>query len=191
MDLGINLYGDTKKTYEIPFTNKIDFTDMISTKGADADIATCAARNYMVVYRIYKKTPKSGDSGYEYVLVDLYNDSPFTLYDISSGETPIPVSQLNQTNEDGTTTAKYAFVTIENFETDEIKAGVDSTPYVVTWQMKLTVDASKIEDADLANYKVEATYLPYDKTADQPTSDSESTLKDYFIFTIAKLKTDF
>lgn len=191
LDLGINLYGDTKKTYEIPFTNKIDFTDMISTKGADADIATCAARNYMVVYRIYKKTPKSGDSGYEYVLVDLYNDSPFTLYDISSGETPIPVSQLNQTNEDGTTTAKYAFVTIENFETDEIKAGVDSTPYVVTWQMKLTVDASKIEDADLANYKVEATYLPYDKTADQPTSDSESTLKDYFIFTIAKLKTDF
>ena len=55
--------------------------------------------------------------------------------------------------------------------------------------MKLTIDSSKITNEDLANYKVEATYLPYE--GDKPTSDSESTLKDYFIFTIAKLKTDF
>ena len=55
--------------------------------------------------------------------------------------------------------------------------------------MKLTIDSNNITNEDLANYKVEATYLPYE--GDQPTSDSESTLKDYFIFTIAKLKTDF
>ena len=45
-------------------------------------------------------------------------------------------------------------------------------------------------DSDLANYKIEATYLPYSQD-EIPENDEESTLKDYFIFTIAKLKTDF
>ena len=195
LELGINLYGDTQDTYEISFTNKIDFTNMISTnaEAAENDVKECAEKNYMVVYRIYKKTPNSGGNGYTYELVDLDDTkSPFSLYDTTTPETLIQISSISAgSGENGNQTMENAFVTTKTFTEDEININTtDSPQYVVTWQMKLTIDSNNITNEDLANYKVEATYLPYDGD-EQPTSDSESTLKDYFIFTIAKLKTDF
>ena len=195
LELGINLYGDTQDTYEISFTNKIDFTNMISTNetAAGNDVEECAGKNYMVVYRIYKKTPNSGGNGYTYELVDLdTNDLPFSLTDSTNPNTKIQISEISGSEVDGNENAitEHAFVTTKKFTEQEISSNTtDSPKYVVTWKMKLTIDSNNITNEDLANYKVEATYLPYE--GDQPTSDSESTLKDYFIFTIAKLKTDF
>ena len=195
LELGINFYGDTQDTYEISFTNKIDFTNMISTNetAAENDVKECAEKKYMVVYRIYKKTPNSEGNGYTYELVDLHtNDLPFSLTDSTNPNTTIQISKISgsEVDENENAITEYAFVTTKMFTEQEISSNTaDSPQYVVTWQMKLTVDSSNITNEDLANYKVEATYLPYE--GDQPTSDSESTLKDYFIFTIAKLKTDF
>lgn len=195
LELGINLYGDTQDTYEISFTNKIDFTNMISTNetAAENDVEECAGKNYMVVYRIYKKTLNSNGNGYTYELVNLHtNDLPFSLTDSTNPNTTIQISEISgsEVDENENAITEYAFVTTKMFTEQEISSNTTVSPqYVVTWQMKLTVDSSNITNEDLANYKVEATYLPYEGA--QPTSDSESTLKDYFIFTIAKLKTDF
>ncbi|MBQ4521472.1 MAG: hypothetical protein IJA10_00760 [Lachnospiraceae bacterium] len=194
LDLGINLYHNSQTLHEIPFSNKLDFTDLISEKEPklSADVADCAAQKYMVTYRIYKKTKKSDGSGYQYDLVSLNDaNSPFTLYEIAINgenqtETIIPIKEI--TLEDGT--KEYAFVTSQEFTADEIKAGTEGkTAYVTSWKMKLAINSTNMTETDLANYKIEATYLPYE--GEQPSSDSESTLKDYFIFTIAKLKTDF
>ena len=119
------------------------------------------------------------------------NESPFSLYDITTQESPIQISKISVgSDENEAQTMENAFVTTKTFTAEEINEAVKSPQYVVTWQMKLTVDSNNITNEDLANYKVEATYLPYEGEI-PPTSDSESTLKDYFIFTIAKLKTDF
>ena len=195
MDLGINLYQNDQTTHEISFSNKLDFTDLISEKEPklSADVAECAAQMYMVTYRIYKKTLISEGSGYQYELVNLNDaNSPFTLYQVDGNsenqtETVIPIKEI--TMADGT--IEYAFVASQKFTTDEIKAGTDGkTAYVTSWNMKLKIDSKKMTDSDLANYKIEATYLPYSQD-EIPENDEESTLKDYFIFTIAKLKTDF
>ena len=88
-------------------------------------------------------------------------------------------------------TKEFAFVTSQEFEAEEIKGGSDGkTAYVTSWNMKLKIESKNMTDSDLANYKIEATYLPYSQD-EIPENDEESTLKDYFIFTIAKLKTDF
>ena len=114
------------------------------------------------------------------------------LVNHTTPETLIPISSISAGSDENEAQAmENAFVTTKAFTKDEINTNTtDSPQYVVTWKMKLTIDSNNITNEDLANYKVEATYLPYDGD-DQPTSDSESTLKDYFIFTIAKLKTDF
>ena len=56
--------------------------------------------------------------------------------------------------------------------------------------MNLKAKAGEFRDADLTNYKVTVTYVPYDKTADRPETDEEQTWFDFFIFTVTKLKTD-
>ncbi len=42
---------------------------------------------------------------------------------------------------------------------------------------------------DLSNYKIEMRLVPYDEGATNVT-DNLAALKDFFIFTVAKLKTD-
>lgn len=216
MDLGINLYNKKQSEYDIPFTNKFDFSGLIHRSKLDKDISECASKKYMVTYRLYKKVSvdsstvlpdygidvnrniadiisKSND--YMYEIMD-WNDAPFKLYD--SGNNLLLSSNVT-VNSDQT---QSVIVTTEEFTEDEIKNGTkvtegDNTPYVTEWGMNLKIDTKDMDNDALTNYMVTATYVPYDKAGDgesedinRPENDQQQTLYDYFIFTIAKLKTD-
>lgn len=125
-----------------------------------------------------------------------WNDAPFKLYD--SGNNLLLSSNVT-VNSDQT---QSVIVTTEEFTEDEIKNGTkvtegDNTPYVTEWGMNLKIDTKDMDNDALTNYMVTATYVPYDKAGDgesedinRPENDQQQTLYDYFIFTIAKLKTD-
>lgn len=99
---------------------------------------------------------------------------------------------------------------VKRFTDNEIKNGINGVKYLMTWDLTLTVNTENIDNFDLSNYMVEVTVLPFDRqeqisenfttitTGTQsyiiPKTDSgvgsDSTLRDYYIFTIGKLKTD-
>lgn len=99
---------------------------------------------------------------------------------------------------------------IKHFSAEEIRKGTNGVDYLMQWDMKLTVDTKDIEISDLSNYMVEVTVLPIDPALAKsentelitidgnnryiPKTDKGdgigSSLKDYFIFTVGKLKTD-
>ena len=203
LSLGINLYNNIKEKYEIPFTNKFDFSNLINKKKEDSDIAEWSDKKYMATYRVYKKVEKSGNNdgdkdidynanigniiesagNSEYQIIN-WDDSPFELYDDSGTQLQSENITVNK-NEN-----QNVIITSKEFTADEIKNGTNGTKYVTEWNMNLKAKAGEFTDADLTNYKVTVTYVPYDKTADRPETDEEQTWFDFFIFTVTKLKTD-
>lgn len=190
LDLGINTYQQTQTSYEIPFETKLDFNNAIVN---EADLMTCAERNYLVTYRLKKKV-KSG-SGYEYV----------TVKDSGGGSDPSglhlgdELKLVAPSEQDGSTVYEELPMTTYNgeavyqlqkkFSASELRAGMDGMKYTVGWDAVLQADTAGIADEDLSNYMVEVTVLPYD-TAEIPENDRLATLVDYYIFTIGKIKTD-
>lgn len=215
MDLGINQYNKKQNVYDIPFTNKFDFSGLIHKSKAEADIKECADKKYMVTYRLYKKVFSEGGSSpgydiddnrdianiisrsneYQYEIMD-WNSVPFSLYDENGIKlTPSKVT-VNKNQK------QSVIITTEEFTEDEIKNGKvavsqKSTPYVTEWGMNLKVDTKDMADTDITNYMITATYVPYDKSdgtdedLNRPANDQQQKLFDYFVFTIANLKTDF
>lgn len=186
MDLGINVYNNFNTEETISFTNKFDFTNIINTRNqekAEEDIAGCAASEYMVTYRIQKKNTDG-----KYVTID-WSDSPFKLSQLTENEngeevlTNMTIMGMN---------GQEVYVEYKKFTSEDIKTGVNGVPYVTSWDMRITADMDQIKDneTDWTNYKLVITYLPYDPAADTPANDENAALTDYFIFTIAKLKTD-
>lgn len=186
MNLGINVYQNFNSEEIIPFTNKFDFTNVINSRNAtkaESDIEECAASEYMVTYRIQKKNSEG-----KYVTID-WEDSPYTLSQI------ITDTSGNETFQDMTVTTmngQSVYVEYKKFTADEIKTGVDGVRYVTSWDMQITADVNKLKETEenWSNYKLSVTYLPYDPAGDKPENDNNATLIDYFIFTVAKLKTD-
>ena len=215
LDLGINLYNETSHLYNIPFTNKMDFSMMIRKASIDRDIEELSEKQkYLVTYRVYKRTNSSGQdlpamgigynkniantiqraNGQEYQILS-WDDVPFTLENAAgeeqSGETIVVNKDENGTGGE----TQNVIRTIETFTKDEITDGIQDhsgiqIPKVVYWDMNLKVDSTDMTAEDLSNYMVTVTYLPYDSTTEAPEDDSEETLFDYFVFTIANLKTD-
>lgn len=203
LSLGINLYNNIKEKYEIPFTNKFDFSSLIHKNRVDTDIAEWTDKKYMATYRIYKKVEKSGnndgdkDIGYnanigniiesagnsEYQIID-WDDSPFELYDDSGNKLSAEEITVNKNEK------QKVIITTKEFTADEIKNGTNGTKYVTEWGMNLKAKAGEFTNEDLTNYKITVTYVPYDKTAQRPETDEEQTWFDFFIFTVTKLKTD-
>lgn len=205
MDLGINTYTKGKTIYDIPFSNRFDFSGLIHKNRVDTDIEECASKQYMVTYRIYKKVVGNGSGepdhgidynddiasiisssdGYEYQIMD-WEDAPFTLYDAEAGDTPLASTDITV----NTNQTQSVIITSKSFTADEIKNGTEGTGYVTKWGMNLKADIENMQNEDLTNYMVTATYVPYDDETVKPETDEQETLFDYFIFTIAKLKTD-
>lgn len=203
LSLGINLYNNIKEKYEIPFTNKFDFSNLINKKKEESDIAEWSDKKYMATYRVYKKVEKSGNNdddkdidynanigniiesagNSEYQIIN-WDDSPFELYDDSGTQLQSENITVNK-NEN-----QNVIITSKEFTADEIKNGTNGTKYVTEWNMNLKAKAGEFTDKDLTNYKVTVTYVPYDKDADRPETDEEQTWFDFFIFTVTKLKTD-
>lgn len=193
MELGINVYQNTNQKEVINFKNKFDFTNVINSKNADkakADRDKAAESAYMVTYRLQKKN-MSG----VYETID-WNNSPFKLYDKVIVDDDITNRELEHITID----EKDVYVEHKKFTSEEILTGTDGIKYVTQWDLQLEADIPSLsEDKGLwTNYKVVATYLPYDDGVDSneldikapPTTDATAILTDFYIFTVAKLKTD-
>ena len=102
---------------------------------------------------------------------------------------------------DASTDANGQTIFRENrtYTQDEVRNGSDGAKGLMTNKLLLKVNTEGISDAELSNYKVEMSVIAYDSETTQdatgatipaaPTGD-EAVLKDFFIFTIAELKTD-
>lgn len=203
LSLGINLYNNIKDKYDILFTNKFDFSSVINKNRADSDVKEWSDKNYMATYRIYKKVDKSDatstvkDIGYndnigntiesagssEYQIIS-FEDSPFELYDDAGNKLDTENITVNGNEK------QNVVITTKNFSENEIKNGINGVKYVTEWNMNLKVKAENIKDTDLTNYKITVTYVPYDKDSKRPENDEEQKWFDFFVFTVAKLKTD-
>ena len=209
MDLGINLYNNKSTEFEIPFTNKLDFTDLIHTSKVDEDVDELKDKTYGATYRIYKKVPKNPDTGenrdidynenigsvisnsseYEYQIIE-WDESPFELYDADGNKLTSEDVVVN------TDEKQNVINTVSTFTAEEIKDGIEDAEgnkvaYVTNWGNTLKVNQNyttaegnkNITDEELTNYMVTVTYTPSGAADDE-------IIYDYFIFTIAKLKTD-
>ena len=224
-NLGINTYKEQTNQYEIPFTTKLDFANMIYN---EADINTCAKSDYLITYRLKKKVldgvDADGNPKYKYVSVGSEANKN-TVYDSKMYANEKLKLALADTADSGVTTGgalvfrdaygtdgdkEPVYQMIKHFSADEIRKGTNGVDYLMQWDMKLTVDTKDIEISDLSNYMVEVTVLPIDPALVE-SEDTESitidgnkkhipktdkgdgigsSLKDYFIFTVGKLKTD-
>lgn len=224
-NLGINTYKEQTNQYEIPFTTKLDFANMIYN---EADITTCAKSDYLITYRLKKKVlygvDADGNPQYKYVAVGSAAN-PNTISNSKMYANEKLKLALADTADSGVTTGgvlvfrdaygtdgdrEPVYQMIKDFSADEIREGTNKVDYLMQWDMKLTVDTKDIEISDLSNYMVEVTVLPIDPALTE-SEDTESitidgnnwyipktdkgdgigsSLKDYFIFTVGKLKTD-
>lgn len=202
LNLGINTYNQTETVHKIPFQTKLDFSGWIINH-RDADITRCADKNYRVTYRLKRKEKTPGGGGYVYNSVDkgvaakrLGRAFRLLLTDSEGNASP----QTLELKKYGTgENEEWVYQTVMQFSKKQIVDG-DGTGiiYVTGWNAVLSVDTEELEDEDYSNYQLEVTILPYDKTltADQiPVDDTdlkegEKAWSDYYIFTIARLKTD-
>ncbi len=135
-------------------------------------VATAVSKNYYVTYRIYQKIINAGNTTYE-----LIDNSNIKLLDNDSNE--LTFNNVNN-----------MYYNTYKFSLEEIKDGSSGTAGLVTRNLSLQIE-TMIDDIpmDLSNYKIEMHLVPYDDGA-QDVTDDVSTLKDFFVFTVGKLKTD-
>ena len=196
MQLGVNTYeNQTRMPHQIDFDFKLDFNGILT--GNDAtDIATTDKR-YTVVYRLLQKTNVSGTPQYI-----PYNGDQLTLELVEDPNQKILTPAVSANKE--TKGMRFWYVDYV-FDWQEIKDGtlcqtqVNGVPTetqnkgVVVRSLKLTVqDASQM---DLSNYKVQAIVYVNDNDAweikhEELDLNSITPLTDFFVFTVAKLKTD-
>ena len=200
MQLGINIYeNQTDMPHMIDFDFKLDFSGILT--GNDATDEASTDKQYIVAYRLLEKTSVNGAPKYSTYMgnqleLELAGDpdgqslsKTTSIHPSSSG---IPFWYVNYSfdfNEirDGT---KYQVMEGEGAKEVQ-SAGV------IVRSLKLIVnDAAQL---DLSNYKVQAVVFVMDKLEDGTAAtpsypnlnlNSQTPLSDFFVFTVAKLKTD-
>lgn len=141
-----------------------------------------ADKYYTVTYHILEKTNRNGTPVYE-----PYTGSQLTL----ELESP-PSSDSQKTLQKGPSSVgefgNSVYVTYQ-FNWKEIDRGTGSEGHgVVTRDLVLTVkDGAKM---DLSNYKILASVMVSDTPPGDIEKEVNDSLSDFFVFTIAKLKTD-
>ena len=181
MELGINTYhNQTPMPHEIHFDCKMDFKGIISNNASMNQ--QIADKYYTVTYHILEKTNRNGTPVYE-----PYTGSQLTL----ELESP-PSSDSQKTLQKGPSSVgefgNSVYVTYQ-FNWKEIDRGTGSEGHgVVTRDLVLTVkDGAKM---DLSNYKILASVMVSDTPPGDIEKEVNDSLSDFFVFTIAKLKTD-
>lgn len=182
--LGINTYRQAVSEYEIPFISKIDFSDVIdfenSTEQNINELSkTYSDKNYYIAYRIYKKVyDNNNELTYERV-----DDTFIKLY-YKNGDDYIEYPN------NGRSGGNFKYERTIKLTADEIRNGTDGIEGLITKDMKIVVNTVlNGMEADLTNYKIEMRLIPYDDGIIN-ISDETAYLRDFFIFTIAELKTD-
>lgn len=203
MDLGINVYNQPAdvEPYTIDFKTKIDFTKEIYSEAKD--IQSCADKSYLITYRLKKKgESKTSNTGYEYYSLT-EDDMQFgddCEFELSSGDLT-GTGDKNVLTYNDNYNGETVYQVWKTFTFDEIQQGTKddenhSQPYLVWWDMSLSVDTSQVTDKDLSNYEVEVTVMPLDKDfagafpPDDKVANQIDSQVDHFIFTIGKLKND-
>ena len=188
IDLGINTYLEETHNYEIPFTSMIDFGSVIEFDLEDGEDVVnaqltkwCDETKYQISYRLYKKVQTA--DGKEYVPI---NDQRISLWredkDAKGGYSPFKATK----DQNGQT----VYVETRTFTQSEVRKGTKDAKGLMTDNLMLKVDTKGITVAELSNYMLEMSVVAYDaKNTEGPTGD-EAVLQDFFIFTIARLKTD-
>lgn len=183
ISLGINVYKQSDTLYEIPFESKIDFSDVIdfeneTESSIDSAIYRYSQKNYYISYKIYKKNQVDGQLVYEPI------DNSFIKLYYKAGD------EYKEYNTNGESGEAFKYEYTCKFSEEEIKNGTNGTNGLVTRDMKIVVN-TQMDDIYqyLTNYKIEMRLVPYDDGVTE-INDDITSLKDYFIFTIAKLKTD-
>ena len=188
IDLGINTYLEETHNYEIPFTSMIDFGSVIEFDLEDGEDVVnaqltkwCDQTKYQISYRLYKKVQTAG--GKEYVPI---NDQRISLWredkDAKGG-----YSLFKETKDQN---GRTVYVENRTFTQSEVRKGTKDAKGLMTDKLMLKVDTKGITAAELSNYMLEMSVVAYDaENTDGPIGD-EAVLQDFFIFTIARLKTD-
>lgn len=197
ISLGINTYLEESHNYEIPFTSMIDFGSVIEFDLEDGEDVInaqlkkwCDDTEYQITYRLYRKVETA--QGKEYIPI---NNDRINLWrenkDAEGGYSPFETT----TDANGQT----IFREIRTYTQDEVRNGSDGANGLMTNKLLLKVNTEGISDMELSNYMLEMSVIAYDSetTLDAsgntipaaPTGD-EAVLRDFFTFTIAKLKTD-
>ncbi len=188
--LGINTYMEETHQYEIPCTSMIDFGSVIEFElqgSTEGDLVVekqlerwCDNTRYEISYRLYKKVYNGQNK--EYVQTSTDRISLWKKDD--SAEGGYSAFQAT-TDSNGHTVYKEN----RTYDKDDVRLGSDGTSAgLMTNNLLLKVNTEDIEDIDLSNYKLEMSVVAYDKGAN--LTGQEAVLKDFFIFTISKLKTD-
>ena len=146
------------------------------------NIQQIADKYYTVTYHIMEKANRNGTPVYE----------PYIGNQLSLELVSPPSADSQQTLQKGIssvgTFANSVYVTYK-FNWNEIDKGTkDAGHGVITRDLLLTVkDGAKM---DLSNYKVLASVMVSDTPPGDIEQDVNEALSDFFVFTIAKLKTD-
>ncbi len=197
ISLGINTYMETMYEYEIPCTSIIDFGSVIEFDLEDGEEVVnkqltkwCDKTQFQITYRLYKRV--NTEDGKEYVPIDDERISLWAKDDEAEGGYS---ALLATTDTDGQLIYREHRV----FTQDEVREGTGESggEGLITNSLLLKVDTEDITDSELSNYKLEMSVIAYDRAFDSggneillnPTGN-EAVLQDFFIFTIAKLKTD-
>ncbi len=181
MELGINTYQkQTSMPHEIHFDFKLDFSGVISSN--EMTNQQIADKYYTVTYHILEKTNRDGTPDYK----------PYVGSQLSLALADPPASDEQKALEKGSSSTgqfrNSQYVTY-HFGWNEIKKGTgDAGSGVITRDLVLTVkDAAKM---NLSNYKIQASVMISDTPLGDIEQDVNKALSDFFVFTVAKLKTD-
>ena len=199
MQLGINVYeNQTNMPHTVDFDFKLDFSGILT--GNDATDEAITDKQYIVAYRLLEKTNTGGAPKY-----DPYTGSQLDL-ELAGDPDGLSLSKTTSINP-GSSGISFWYVNY-SFDFSEIKNGTRyqvmegetakevQSAGVVVRNLKLTVnDAAQM---DLSNYKVQAIVFVMDKDDTGATTpsypnlnlNSQTPLSDFFIFTVARLKTD-
>lgn len=192
--LGINTYDNqAKKEETIDFRFKLDFTGVWDPYNTPAN-KDRADKWYTVTYRILEKTNRDGEPEYkpytgshlEIVLVNHPNNAG----ESSAGGGSQPELKVGTSSQGNEINSRY--VTYK-FDYDEIKDGSKDAlggqvERIIIRDLQLIVkDAA---DMDLTNYKIQASVNISDDPGNDIDTRTNPALNDFFVFTVAKLKTD-
>ena len=180
MELGINTYNQqTPMPHTINFDFKLDFNGIITNNQTMNQ--QIADKYYTVTYRILEKTNRNGTPQYE----------PYTGDQLSLSLVNPPAAEQQELIKGASSTgteSNSVYVTYQ-FDWSEIKNGTDKKAEgVITRDLKLTVNDA--EQMDLSNYKIQASVMVSDNAPGDIDQVVNNSLSDFFVFTVAKLKTD-
>ncbi len=199
MQLGINIYeNQTNMPHTIDFDFKLDYSGILT--GNDATDEMSVDKQYIVAYRLLEKTNAGGTLQY-----DPYMGNQL---DLELAGDPDGLSLSKTTSIHPSSSGIPFWYVNYSFDFNEIKNGTKyqiieggvvkevQSKGVIVRSLKLTVNDGA--QMDLSNYKVQAVVFVMDKDNTGTTTpsypnlnlNSQTPLSDFFVFTVAKLKTD-